>query len=86
MSDLSQVPLLVLEKVRNKWWDITDREDRRIHHPCAMCKHVRRMPCEAYCPIYQECDLLTDSENINWSDDRDEFLDMIIAEIDRRSA
>lgn len=91
MADLSAVPLLVLEKVRNKWWDITDPGDKRIHRMCAMCFYVGDMSlspfnqCRKFCPIRVECGRLIDTRSRDWPDYRDEFLDMIIAEIERRA-
>jgi hypothetical protein len=84
--DLSNVPLQVLEKVRNKWARIVEPDDNEISSPCAMCDFVydsggRCHP--RYCPVDEECSGICDEAH-GWKDRRDRFLAGIIAEIERR--
>ncbi|MCK9571326.1 hypothetical protein M0R72_20425 [Candidatus Pacearchaeota archaeon] len=80
--DLSQVPLLVLEKVRNKWEKIQTCDFRQIVcDPCAMCIWARI--CEN-CPIEAECEEILD-ESPGWNERRERFLLHIRAEIERRA-
>lgn len=83
--DLSNVPLQVLEKVRNKWVTIHDpKEDWAIiHHTCAMCAWVGLLPCY-HCPIVDVCHSLL-VEDAGWHATKTSFLASINAEIARRA-
>jgi len=89
--DLSQVPLQVLEKVRNKWERIVEPNDpAKYNVPCAMCdwwlvkaNGGARWDCDG-CPILNECEEILD-ESPGWNERRERFLLHIRAEIARRA-
>jgi hypothetical protein len=89
--DLSQVPLQVLEKVRNKWERIVEPNDpAKYAVPCAMCdwwlvevNGGTGRSCDD-CPILGECSEILDS-SLGWNERRERFLLHIRAEIERRA-
>lgn len=90
--DLSPVPLLVLEKVRNKWEKITSPDDPLLRCSRALCDWqgemqdvpLCRVDCYA-CPICIECTEICDTSH-GWNERRERFLLGIRAEIERRAA
>ncbi|MCK9571636.1 hypothetical protein M0R72_21985 [Candidatus Pacearchaeota archaeon] len=84
--DLSQVPLLVLEKVRNKWERILEPNHDMYNVPCAMCEWWLvddGWECNG-CPIMDECAEILDSSP-GWNERRERFLLHVRAEIERRA-